>query len=399
MRTRSPSLAGLATALLIAISIVSVSAVETAGTGTGTSWQPSVDGGDGAPLLSQDQATYDPVLATMLSQISEAEIYQTAYDLQNCTTRYYPSTGNEQAAIYLYNRLSTIPGLEVAYPNTGHHNVIATLPGMNRTSDDIIVVGAHYDSISYDLAHAPGGTDDGGGVGIVLELARVMSKYHFDHTIQFAFWNGEEVGLLGSYEYVADAMNRSVTIPLYFNYDVSCYDPDNRYVLDVLYESNTAQYADLLTRYNSLYDINFTLTYNVYDGGSDHHAFWCWSIPAIMTHSQLDTPEAHTPYDTVDLISTSFARKNGQLGMALLATTAGLSSMAVVPGGSAVPGDLNGDGKYDDVNGDGRRDFADVTLYINQMSWIAANEPLASFDFNDNGRIDFRDIVWLFNTV
>ena len=31
------------------------------------------------------------------------------------------------------------------------------------------------------------------------------------------------------------------------------------------------------------------------------------------------------------------------------------------------------------------------------MTWISANEPTALFDYNGNGRIDFADVVWLFN--
>jgi hypothetical protein len=31
------------------------------------------------------------------------------------------------------------------------------------------------------------------------------------------------------------------------------------------------------------------------------------------------------------------------------------------------------------------------------MSWISANEPVSAFDYNGNGRIDFADVVWLFN--
>ncbi len=36
-------------------------------------------------------------------------------------------------------------------------------------------------------------------------------------------------------------------------------------------------------------------------------------------------------------------------------------------------------------------------MVFNQVNWIAANEPVVRFDFNDNGRIDFADVVWLFN--
>jgi PKD repeat protein len=74
-------------------------------------------------------------------------------------------------------------------------------------------------------------------------------------------------------------------------------------------------------------------------------------------------------------------------------------SFLTVPGGAGMPMDTNADGLYDDVNGNARKDFADVVLYFNSMTWIAANEPIASFDYNGNGRIDFADVVRLFNTL
>jgi len=70
-----------------------------------------------------------------------------------------------------------------------------------------------------------------------------------------------------------------------------------------------------------------------------------------------------------------------------------------VPPSAPSPTDTDGDGLCDDVNGNGRADFADVVLSFNQMTWIAANEPLAAFDYNANGRIDFADVVWLFNEL
>ncbi|MEN6519193.1 MAG: hypothetical protein ABFC38_13640 [Methanospirillum sp.] len=51
------------------------------------------------------------------------------------------------------------------------------------------------------------------------------------------------------------------------------------------------------------------------------------------------------------------------------------------------------------MNGNGRKDFADIVLYFNRMSWIAANEPMAAFDCNGNGRIDFPDVDWLFDDL
>ncbi len=76
-----------------------------------------------------------------------------------------------------------------------------------------------------------------------------------------------------------------------------------------------------------------------------------------------------------------------------------LPGVVTVRGATAAPRDLNGDGTCEDVNGNGRKDFADVVLYFNQMSWIADNEPVAFFDYNGNGRIDFADVTRLFNAL
>ncbi len=276
---------------------------------------------DVSPVLQQ-QSEYDPVLGDMIAQVSESEISRTIADLQKFPTRAYPSQGNSEAATYLYNRLAAIPGLEVAYQSESYRNVVATLPGTDSTSDRVVVVGAHYDSHSSDSATAPGATDNGAGVAIVLELARVMSTHQFGDTIQFAFWNAEESGLAGSTAYVASASGRSLDIPLYLNIDSSSYDPDGRYVLDVMYNGASQPFAEVMTRDNSLYGIGFDLTSNVHDCGSDYVPFRQAGYPAIMTHSQKHAPEAHTQDDTIDLVSMSYAKKNAQLGMLVLADTA-----------------------------------------------------------------------------
>ena len=76
-----------------------------------------------------------------------------------------------------------------------------------------------------------------------------------------------------------------------------------------------------------------------------------------------------------------------------------LGTVFTIPGAVGLPTCITVAGKYDDVNGNNRKDFADVVLYFNQMTWIAANEPLEAFDYNGNGRIDFADVVWLFNNL
>jgi TolB protein len=74
-------------------------------------------------------------------------------------------------------------------------------------------------------------------------------------------------------------------------------------------------------------------------------------------------------------------------------------SLVPVPPSILPPTDTDGDGLCEDVNGNGRTDFADVVLCFDNLEWIAANEPLAAFDYTRNGRIDFADVVRLFNRL
>lgn len=78
-------------------------------------------------------------------------------------------------------------------------NIIAELPG---TLPDTIVGGAHYDSANLN---APGAIDNASGVGVLLELARVLSKTPHQETYQLIFFGAEEYGLVGSQFYTAQA--------------------------------------------------------------------------------------------------------------------------------------------------------------------------------------------------
>lgn len=270
--------------------------------------------------------SFDYIVAEMIAEINETEIYNTVYRLQNFTTRVYGHSGNTLAAEYIYNRLKTISGFTVEYQGS-YKNVIATLPGTDPASSQIYVVGAHYDSKSSDPSNAPGATDNGGGVAIVLEFARIMSQYRFEHTLKFALWNYEEGGLFGSTDYAQYALANGLNVSLYFNYDSACYDPDNRFVLDIMYNSQSSWVKDMMTEYNTLYAIGFSLTYNVHTCSSDHRPFWSKGYTAVMTHEESHGP-AHSQEDTIDKVSTSYAKKNGQLGMSVLAKLAQLESGA-----------------------------------------------------------------------
>ncbi|MES2046658.1 MAG: M20/M25/M40 family metallo-hydrolase [Pseudomonadota bacterium] len=88
----------------------------------------------------------------------------------------------------------------------------------------VIIVGAHIDSRVTDVMDAmhdaPGANDDGSGVALVLEAARILSKEKFRATIVYAVFSGEEQGLFGGQLLAETARQKNWTVSAMLNNDI-----------------------------------------------------------------------------------------------------------------------------------------------------------------------------------
>lgn len=95
------------------------------------------------------------------------------------------------------------------------HNVLADLPSPTPTA--VTLLGAHLDSVP----GTAGMNDNGSGTAALLETALQMAKVRPLNTLRFAFWGGEEIGLLGSKQYVQSlSAAQQQEIDLYLNFDM-----------------------------------------------------------------------------------------------------------------------------------------------------------------------------------
>lgn len=105
-----------------------------------------------------------------------------------------------------------------------HRNIFAVLPGMQNTDKSCVIIEAHIDSrceVDCDsLCQAQGMEDNATGCALVLELARVMSKYAFNNTIVFLLTIGEEQGLMGAEAFALYCEQNSITVKCVQNNDV-----------------------------------------------------------------------------------------------------------------------------------------------------------------------------------
>lgn len=93
------------------------------------------------------------------------------------------------------------------YPEARSCNVIGIIPGSDPVlKDEAIILGAHLDGVGSPGKLFPGALDNGSGVADVLGLAKALSVSEVKpgRTIIIVFFGGEECGLYGSREYVAN---------------------------------------------------------------------------------------------------------------------------------------------------------------------------------------------------
>jgi Zn-dependent M28 family amino/carboxypeptidase len=118
-------------------------------------------------------------------------------------------------------RLRAAPGpttikLNAGVRNERTRNVIAQTK--TGSTANVVAVGAHLDSVP----DGPGINDNGSGVAAVLETAlQLGNSPQVSNAVRFGFWGAEELGLLGSKNYIqslnVDALK---DIALYLNFDM-----------------------------------------------------------------------------------------------------------------------------------------------------------------------------------
>lgn len=187
-------------------------------------------------------------------------------------------------------------------------NILAVVPGK---SDEYVIVGAHYDHVGIGAAVDGdscynGADDNASGVSAVLQIARAVKKMRKtpERGIIFAFWDGEEKGLLGSRHFVENCPFLS-HVSAYMNFDMIGRGPvDNPKHLTYFYTASCPAFGEWLKEDMDERGFSFIPDYRAWDnptGGSDNAYFAKNGIPIVWYHTE-GHPDYHRPSDTADKI-------------------------------------------------------------------------------------------------
>ncbi len=182
------------------------------------------------------QARIEAELYNLLEQVDADRLIMHIDALQGFYTRHAnssqtdPNRGVGAAYAYIMSQFETIraqsPTNFTSFPQEFtseyngiraiNRNAIAYIQGTEEGAG-VIVIGAHYDSRTWDLndatGFAPGADDNGSGVAAVIELARILSQRPQRTSIVFALFCAEEVGRQGSRTFVRDYL-QPLNIPV-----------------------------------------------------------------------------------------------------------------------------------------------------------------------------------------
>ena len=164
-----------------------------------------------------------------------------------------------------------------------YHNILAVIKG-SKYPDEYVMMGSHLDA--YDIA--TGSTDDGQGVCVTMEAARLLAAAGAKpkRSIMFCIWTAEEYGLLGSKYFVENKTVPWNKISNYFNRDGGPLAATSITVPPAMYD-------DFVEACKPLVDYNPDIPFSVMKregepqprptsaGGSDHAYFSMNGIPAI----------------------------------------------------------------------------------------------------------------------
>jgi Zn-dependent M28 family amino/carboxypeptidase len=211
-----------------------------------------------------------------------------------------------------------------------YRNIIAEQPGISKP-DEIIVLGAHYDSV----VGCPAANDNGTGVASLLALARMIKAERLSRTVRFVAFPNEESPFfgsdaMGSFQYARNCRRNNERIKAMLSLETMGYYSDDRHsqsypsILRWIYPDTgnfiafvgTLSNRDLVHRCVDLFRKHAEFPC---EGGSapsflpgvdwsDHYSFSAFGYPAVMVTDTAPYryPYYHTAQDTAEHVD--FAR-------------------------------------------------------------------------------------------
>jgi hypothetical protein len=279
-----------------------------------------------------------------IATITDGEVREHAGLLADDTLegRAAGSRGGIAAAKYIEKKLKEA-GLEPAGDrgsfiqrfSPGYQNVIGMLRGTDpKLRDEYIVVGAHYDHVGYgnrSNSNGPfgyihnGADDNASGVAALLEIVDALHRSGWQprRSIIFAFWDGEEINLLGSRHWVRQPTVPRAGVKLAINADMVGRLTNGR--LEVAGTRTAEGLRHLFSSPRLPDDLRLDFTWE-YKENSDHWPFYVDDVPSLLIHTGLHG-DYHRPSDDFEKLNIAGIQKTAAYMLDVICRAADAESL------------------------------------------------------------------------
>jgi Tol biopolymer transport system component len=277
-------------------------------------------------LRTSGDAMFRPIadrVRAITEQVSITKLYEYQAALFDFDSKYISQPGNKLAGEYIYRTLESF-GYHPEYQWFSSReirtaNILATLPG-KENPDLIYVLSSHYDSNQ----RGPGADDNSSAIAVLLETARIMAKTPMPATIIFAAFTGEEAGLLGSREFVRQAVEKKLKFMGALNNDMIGWTNDNR--LDNTIRYSNAGIRDLQHAASFLFSkmITYDARYFKSTDAAAYYDAYGDIVGGFGSYPVLGNPYYHQPTDLLETVNQQLlveATKANTASLMLLASS------------------------------------------------------------------------------
>jgi hypothetical protein len=207
-----------------------------------------------------------------------------------------------------------------------HRNILGLLQGTDPgLKHEVVVICAHYDHVGFgteENSRGPigqihnGADDNASGTSAVLELAEALTWLPESpkRSILFAFWDGEEEGMLGSKYWAAHPTLPLSQVVAVLNFDMVGRLRDD--CLTVYGWRSGKGFRRLLSRHNTETHLRLDFSWELEDD-ADHYPFFERGIPVLFLHTGLHD-QWHSPADDLELINSEGMSRVTRLAFTLL---------------------------------------------------------------------------------
>ncbi len=257
--------------------------------------------------IALGEVSTDSLVFHMKQLIGKNSVYVNGLE-QKINSRYAFHSGNPIAAAFLSQKCTSY-GFDVRnldYSGSGR-NVIAEKKGSLFPTKSIMLC-AHYDCVGGTNSNFQGADDNASGCAALIEAARVLKDIDFPYTIQLAFWDEEEAGLLGSKAFPSSGGGLPEIITV-VNLDMIGWDGNNDSIAMLHVSPNLPKSIEFANRMHYMIGKHNlplkSIIKNPGEPNTDHQSFWIKEVPAIGLTEDYDndlSPHWHKFSDSIDNI-------------------------------------------------------------------------------------------------